>query len=221
MRSRPERILLFRSGRHLRVALDALRAASPGCDLTVVATPPAAPVLDQAGVDQAHRIVYERTPFFEPLPFLTSRAGARALAGRFDRVCVLWNDQDGAGQANVDQCAALVSLGGFTAITPDGRLIPWRIGTVVAREIARAATSIGVAAALGLLLFAPARILGRLKPAPTTPSDLAPATTPNDHRAAPATPLNDGRAVVGSAFRRTNARRASAPTTPSPTGERR
>ncbi len=161
MRSRPERILLFRSGRHLRVALDALRAVSPGCAITVVATPPAAPALDQAGIDQAHRIVYDRTPFFEPIPFITSGAGARALAGRFDLVAVLWNDQDGTGQANVDQCAALVSLGGFTAITPDGRLIPWRIGTVVAREIARAATSIGVAAALGLLLFAGLRALAK------------------------------------------------------------
>lgn len=159
MRGRPERILLFRSGRHLQVALAALRAASPACEITVVARPDAAVALDQAGVDDAHRIPYDRTPFFQPLPFITSHAGRRAVGGRFDRVCVLWNGPDGAGQANVDYTALTVSPLGFTAITPDGTLLARRTSANLGREAARAVMSVAVAAFLGLTLFLPARML--------------------------------------------------------------
>jgi hypothetical protein len=159
MRRRPERILLFRSGRHLRVALDALGADSPGCDITIVATPAAASVLDQIGIDAAHRILYDRTPFFQPWPFLTSGAAARVFAGRFDRVCVLWNDPDGSGHTNVDHTALAVSPRGFTAITADGTLILHRTGPLLVREMGRAVRSIGVALALGLCLFLPARLV--------------------------------------------------------------
>ena len=160
MRRRPEHILLFRSGRHLQTAIAALRAASPACAITVVARPEAAAALDQAGIDPAHRLMYDRTPFFHPWPFITSPAGRRALAGRFDRVCVLWNGPDGAGQANVDYTALTVSPLGYTAITPDGTLVPRRTGATLRREAARAALSLAVAAFLGLTLFLPARVLG-------------------------------------------------------------
>jgi hypothetical protein len=159
MSSPPERILLFRSGRHLQTAIDALRRHSPNCDITVVATPAAVPVLEQQGVDAAHRILYDRTPFFAAWPFITSSAGVRALAGRFDRVCVLWNDPEGAGAVNVDHTALAVSPFGFTSITADGSLIEHRTAGVVNREARRAASSIGVALALGLFLFLPARLL--------------------------------------------------------------
>ena len=159
MSMRPERVLVFRSGRHVQVALDALRADSPSCEVTVVGTPAAATALDQLGIDAAHRITYDRTPFFRPMPFITSAAGRRALAGRFDRVCVLWNDPEGGGQANVDYTALTVSPFGFTAITADGTLIPRRSGANLRRELARAATSLAVAAVLGLCLFLPARLL--------------------------------------------------------------
>ena len=159
MRTRPERILLFRSARHLGAAIDALRADSPGCAIVVVATPPAVALLDRIGIDAAHRIVYDRTPFFQPWPFLTSAAGVRAVAGRFDRVCVLWNDPDGSGQANVDLTALVVSPRGFTSITADGSITAHRAGPLVARELGRAVASFGVAAALNLLLFLPARLL--------------------------------------------------------------
>ncbi len=164
MPAQPERILLFRSGRHLRVAVDALRAASPGCDITVVATPSAVPVLEHAGLDADHRIIYDRTPFFQPFSFLTSAAGLRAVAGRFDRVCVLWNDPEGSGQANVDQTALLVKPSGFTAITADGTLLPHRTAPLVARETRRAARSIAVAAFLLAGLFIPARLLRLVRP---------------------------------------------------------
>jgi hypothetical protein len=155
----PERVLLFRSGRHLRVAIDALRADSPGCAITVVATPAAATILDQIGIDAAHRIIYDRSPLFRPWLFITSAAGARALTRRFDRVCVLWNDPDGCGQANVDQTALLVSPRGFTAITADGTLIVHKTWPLFVREITRAVRSIGVVVALGLCLFLPAHLL--------------------------------------------------------------
>lgn len=160
MHRRPERILLFRSGRHLQTAIDALRAVSPSCEITVVARPEAAAALDQAGIDAAHRVLYDRTPFFHPWPFLTSAAGRRARGGRFDRVCVLWNGPDGAGQANVDYTALTVSPLGYTAITPDGRLLTRRTAATVRREATRAALSLAVGAFLGLTLFLPARVLG-------------------------------------------------------------
>jgi len=159
MPSPPERILLFRSGRHLGAAVEALRRDSPNCDITVVATPAAEAVLQQAGIDRAHRILYDRTPFFQPWPFLASRAGARALAGRFDRVCVLWNDPDGSGQVNVDHTALAVSPFGYTAITADGSFIKHRTRAIIGREARRAAASIAIAVALGLCLFLPARLL--------------------------------------------------------------
>ena len=155
----PERILLFRSGRHLQRAVDALRADAPGCEITVVVTPPAVPLLDQIGIDAAHRVVYDRTPFFRPWRFLTSAAGRRVRTARFDRVCVLWNDPDGSGQANVDLTALLVSPRGFTAITADGALIAHRSAALLSREATRAIASIGVTAVLGLCLFLPARLL--------------------------------------------------------------
>lgn len=164
MSARPERILLFRSGRHLHVAMDALRREAPGCDITVVATPAALPVLEQAGIDAAHRLIYDRTPFFQPFRFLFSAAGARAMAGQFDRVAVLWNDPEGTGQANVDQTALAISPGGFTAITADGRLIPHRTAPLLAREARRAVRSIGIGAALLLGLYLPARALRWLRP---------------------------------------------------------
>lgn len=159
MSSQPERILLFRSGRHLQVAIDALRSDSPSCDITVVATPAAVPVLEQQGIDASHRLLYDRTKFFQPWSFITSGAGVRAITGRFDRVCVLWNDPDGAGQVNVDHTALMVSPFGFTSITADGSLIDHRTAGIVRREATRAASSMGVALALGFFLFLPARLL--------------------------------------------------------------
>lgn len=159
MPPRPERILLFRSGRHLRTALDALAAAAPGSTVTVVATPGGVPALDEAGVPQAQRILYDRTAFFQPWAFLTSAAGLRVLRQRFDRVCVLWTDPDGTGHANVDRTALVVSPRGFTAITADGRLIVHATGPVMRREIGRALTSLGLGALLALFVFLPARVL--------------------------------------------------------------
>ena len=135
----PERILLLRSGRHVQVAVAALKKISPDCQVTIVSMPP------------GH--------FFQPLPFILSADGARAWKGRFDRVCVLWNDPEGVGQSNVDHTALCVSPLGFTAITADGTLIERRTLANLSRELGRAATSIGVAVVLGLFLYLPAYVL--------------------------------------------------------------
>lgn len=155
----PERILLLRSGRHLRRALDALALDSPGCEVTVVGTPAAVVALDEAKVPPARRLLYERTPFFQPWPFITSATGQQAWRQRFDRVCVLWSDPDGVGHANVDRTALLLSPGGFTAITADGRLLEHRTASLMRRELSRAIRSLGLAALLGLTVFLPARLL--------------------------------------------------------------
>lgn len=163
MRARPERILLFRSGRHLQVAIEALRRAWPGCDITVVATPAAVAALEHAGVDEAHRILYDRTPFFQPWPFVSSGAGRRALRGGFDRVCVLWNAPDGAGQSNVDRTALAVSPRGFVAVTADGALLVRRTAPLLVREARRAVRSAGLAALLGIGVYLPAHFAGAVR----------------------------------------------------------
>lgn len=159
MPARPERILLFRSGRHLQAALTALAAESPGCDITVVATPGGSAALDEAGIAGPRRIIYDRTPFFQPWAFATSAAGRAAWRRRGDRVCVLWTDPDGSGHANVDRTALLLSPRGFTAITPDGRLVQRHTWPVVRREVSRAGRSLGLGALLTLFVFLPARLL--------------------------------------------------------------
>lgn len=158
MPSPPERILLFRSGRHLGIALEAVRRTWPGCDVTVIATPPAAGALDAAGIDAAHRLCYDATPFFKPWPFLTSATWRAAVAGRYARVVVLWNDPDGVGQTNVDYTALMVAPRGFTAVTPDGRLLPRRTVATLRRVIGRAALSMVVAGAMAVTLWGPARL---------------------------------------------------------------
>lgn len=156
---RPERILLFRSGRHLDAALAALAAASPGCEVTVAATSSGVTALDDAGIPAGQRLIYTRTPFFQPSPFVQSGLWLRAVRQRFDRVCVLWTDPDGIGHGNVDRTALLVSPSGFTAITPDGRLVERRTARVLGREAIRAAVSVGLLTLLGVSVFLPARAL--------------------------------------------------------------
>lgn len=158
MRTQPERILLFRSGRHLGVALAALRRESPGCDITVVTTPAGASALDEAGVPANRRVLFERTPLFQPLAFASSGA-ARVLWRRFDRVCVLWSNPNGAGHSNVDRTALLVSPSGFTAVTADGQLVLRPTWPVIRREARRAVRSSALLAGLCLAVFLPARVL--------------------------------------------------------------
>lgn len=159
MPRQPERILLFRSGRHLGTALVRLRAEHPGCEITVVSTPFAVTALDSHGLDAAHRILFEDGAFFSPLRFFLSDAGRKSRRGGFDYVCVLWNDPKGTGQSNVDRTALTVSPLGFTAITADGTLIPTRPWSAATRELASAAWSVVVGAGLVALLFLPSRLL--------------------------------------------------------------
>lgn len=159
MLRRPERILLFRSGRHLGVALAALSARSPACEVTVVTTPAGLVALDAASIPADRRIVYDRTPFFQPWPFLRSVGARHALWKRFDRVCVLWTHPSGVGHGNVDRTAMLVSPRGFTAITADGMLIERRTLSAVRHELVRASRSIVLLAGLGLLVWLPSHAL--------------------------------------------------------------
>jgi hypothetical protein len=61
MRGRPERILLIRSGRHLRIALDALAARYPGARVGVVGTIGSEPAIAQAGVPPEDVFAYRGT----------------------------------------------------------------------------------------------------------------------------------------------------------------
>lgn len=159
MRERRKRILLLRSGRHLETALEALRASAPDCAITVVTTPAGIAATEAAGIPSAQQWIFTRTAFFEPWPFIRSGLGRQAARQRFDQVCVLWNDPEGAGHGNVDRTALLVSPSGFTAITPDGRVVERRTSRVLVHEALRAVTSVCLMALLGLFVFLPARAL--------------------------------------------------------------
>lgn len=163
MQRPPERILLFRSGRHIGTALTRLQAVYPGCDITVVTTPAAEAALDAFGIDRDHRIIFDRAQFFSPWTFFASPAGAEARRREFDRVCVLWHDHDGTGQSNADRTALTVWPFGFTAITPDGVFHDQWPGMTVAREAVRAAASIAIGAAIVALLFIPARLVRTIR----------------------------------------------------------
>jgi hypothetical protein len=157
---RPDRILLLRTGRHLGVALSALGARWPGCEVAVVGTPGSEPAIAQAGVPAALTFVYDAAPTFQPAAFRFSRAARAAHRWGFDRVAVLWNDREGSGQGNVDRTAFWLALRGFVAVTPDGQLVdrsPW---PHLRHQLRRAVLSLLAAPVLGLL-FVPGWLTGR------------------------------------------------------------
>lgn len=156
---RPERILLLRSGRHLRVAMEALARRFPGCQIGVVGTPGSQPAMEQAGIAPGNRFVYEGARF-QPLAFTFSRTALAARHWRYDRVAILWNDPDGSGQGNVDRTACAMSPRGYMAITPDGTIVDRAVVPQVRTELLRVAASIGVAAVLGVFLYLPALLWG-------------------------------------------------------------
>jgi hypothetical protein len=156
---RPDRILLLRTGRHLGVALAALGARWPGCEIAVVGTPGSEPAIAAAGVPPALTFVYDAAPTFQPRAFWSSRAARAARRRGFDRVAVLWNDPAGSGQGNVDRTAFWLAPRGFVAVTPDGQLVdrsPWPHAW---RQTRRAVLSVLAAPVLGLL-FVPGWLMG-------------------------------------------------------------
>jgi hypothetical protein len=155
---RPVRIVLLRSGRHLQTALSTLRRRWPGCEVAVVGTRGSETAIAEAGVPPGNTFVYARRPRFTPLAFLCSATALRLRAWRFDRVAILWNDPDGAGQGNVDRTALTLAPSGFVAVTPDGRLVERRACPQVQLECKRAIVSLGAAVVLGAL-YLPALIL--------------------------------------------------------------
>jgi hypothetical protein len=155
----PERILLVRSGRHLRVAIDALAVRSPGCHIGVLGTPGSDAAMAQAGIAAADRFIYTRRPRFSPLAFFFSTTAVAVRRWHYDRVAILWNDPTGAGQGNVDRTALLLRPCGYLAIAPDGSVVERSSWPQLRRELLRTATSIAVGAVLGALLYLPALLL--------------------------------------------------------------
>jgi len=158
----PERILLLRSGRHLRVAMDALSARFPGCRIGVVGTPGSRPAIEQAGIAPEDAFTYEGVRF-QPLTFFFSRTALAVRAWRYDQVAILWNDPDGTGQGNVDRTACAMSPRGYLAITPDGTIVERALRPQVRTEMLRVVASTGVAMAVGLLLYLPAFAVGLVR----------------------------------------------------------
>jgi hypothetical protein len=151
----PKRILLLRSGRHLRVALDALAARFPGCRIAVVGTPGSEAALATANVRPGDAFIYG-APRMQPFAFLFSRTVLAVWRWRYEQVAILWNDPDGTGSGNVDRTACILSPRGYLAITPDGTIVersPW---PQLWREAVRVAASVAVGSALGVLLYLPA-----------------------------------------------------------------
>jgi hypothetical protein len=139
-------ILLLRSGRHMPLAVAALRTTYPGSRVVVVTQPGTDGELDRAAVTVTDRIVYRRGRF-AALRFLFSSAMVRVLALRPSRVAVLWNDERGAGLSNVTRTGWLLGRGRVIAITPDGRLRPLRAAHSIQRTLARGSALRGNACA--------------------------------------------------------------------------
>jgi hypothetical protein len=159
--SRRKRIVLIRSGRHLAVALAALEAHAPGCEVAVVGTPGSEHVIEQAGIPRERIHVYAKRPRFTPLAFAFSTTSVAARLWRFDEVAVLWNDPDGKGQGNVDRTALTLSSGrAFLAVTPDGRVVERSMWPQIAHEVRRAVASVAAAMVLGAL-YLPALLIPR------------------------------------------------------------
>jgi hypothetical protein len=153
----PKRILLLRSGRHLRVAMDALAARFPGCRIAVVGTASSRPALELAGIAAFDTFIYSGSRF-HPLGFIISSTARAVRRWRYDQVAVLWNDPDGRGQGNVNRTALAMSLRGYLAITPDGTVVERALLPQLGTEVLRAVVSIGIAAVIGLLLYVPALV---------------------------------------------------------------
>jgi len=151
----PKRILLLRSGRHLRVAMDSLTARFPGCRVAVVGTPGSEAAISMTDVRPGDAFIY-RAPRMQPFAFLFSPTALAVWRWRYDHVAILWNDPDGTGSGNVDRTACVLSPRGYLAITPDGTIVERSAWPQVRREVVRLGASAAVGAALGLLLYLPA-----------------------------------------------------------------
>lgn len=159
---RPRRIVLLRSGRHLRVAMDSLDARFPGCRIGVVGTPGSQPALRQAGIADGDGFLYE-APRFQPAAFFVSRTAWAVRRWRYDQAAILWNDPDGRGQGNVDRTALAMSPRGYLAITPDGTIVERALWPQVRTEILRLLASLTVGAFLGVFLYGPAWVMKTVK----------------------------------------------------------
>jgi len=155
---RAPRLLVLRSGRHLRVAIDALRAYAPGCEIAVVGTPGSEAAIAQAGVPAEHRFIYSARPRFLPLAFVCSDTARHAGRWQYDRVVVLWNDPAGNGQGNVNRTALVLSPRGFLAVAPDGSIVERALWPQLRAEALRAVASVATGAAISALLYLPASI---------------------------------------------------------------
>lgn len=118
----PETVLLLRSGRHLPEGVLALRRALPGCDISVMSPPDTDHHLVAAGIPIDRRLVYS-APRFSAWHVLRSGMARRVRHARFQRVAMLSNCLDGAGQANVIWTSVLLAPKGFLAVTPAGDLV--------------------------------------------------------------------------------------------------
>ena len=182
---RRRRVLLLRSGRHLRIAMDALTARFPGCHIGVVGTPGSEAAVAQAGIASEDYLLHS-APRIEPLAFFFSRTALAARRWRYDQIAILWNDPQGTGQGNVDRAALAMSPSGYFAITPDGTIVERSLGPQLRAECVRAVASVAVGAVLGALLYLPAYVASAFR-----------------RTSGPAKAGHYGKANVVSAFRRT------------------
>jgi hypothetical protein len=156
------RILLLRSGRHLDVAIEALVSRFPGCQIAVVGTRGSQPAIQQSGIAETDTFI-SLASRFQPLSFVVSRTALAVRRWRYDELAILWNDSKGTAERNVDRTALMMSGHGYLAITPGGTVVECSLLRQLRIECVRAVASIGVAMALGALLYAPAMLfrLGR------------------------------------------------------------
>jgi hypothetical protein len=120
-------------------------------------------MLDRLGIDGSQRIIYRTRKFLSPFTFFFSEAGRRLRQEGFVEVAVLWNDQEGLGQANVNRTALLLSPKGFLAVSPDGMIHRQRTLATLEHEARRTIYSMGALVLIFVSLRIPAALLRLFK----------------------------------------------------------
>ncbi|MEW6320997.1 MAG: hypothetical protein AB1635_07900 [Acidobacteriota bacterium] len=156
------RVAVFRSSRHLALAVVTAQSVWPGCAIAVVHQPGRALEARILGVP----IEYGATARFRVLGWVMSSARRTLRAWAPDEIVVQFQDESGAGCRELGLVALLAGRGRFHAVLPDGSLHTvdaWGWLRAAARAAALAGRNCVLLAAIAAasILAAPVWMLSR------------------------------------------------------------
>ncbi len=121
--TRTRRVVVLRTSRFLRTAVDAVRERWPGCDIRVVYQRGADADVRAAGVEP-EPVLRIDAPRLTASAFLGTRAFRRVLAWHPDAVVLQWWNPRGDGHAAADRAALLLLAPRLVAVLDDGSVVP-------------------------------------------------------------------------------------------------